>query len=147
MGMLKDFRDFSVKGNMVDLAVGLAIGSAFTAVVQSLVRDLITPWLGWLLGDVNLENLFVVLRKGSPRGPYDTIAEAQAAGAVTWNLGNFINVMITFAFIAIVLFAVVMLLNKLRNAPAKAKITKDQELLTEIRDLLKTKESAPDKQA
>ncbi|MEZ5992925.1 MAG: large conductance mechanosensitive channel protein MscL [Planctomycetota bacterium] len=140
MGMWKEFRDFSVKGNMVDLAVGLAIGSAFTGVVQSLVRDLITPWLGWLLGDVNLENLFVVLRKGSPRGPYDTIAEAQAAGAVTWNLGNFINVSITFVFVAVVLFFVVKLVNRLRNAPAQAKMTKDQELLTEIRDLLKAKE-------
>jgi large conductance mechanosensitive channel len=138
MGMWKEFRDFAVKGNMVDLAVGLAIGAAFTAVVQSLVRDLITPWLGWLLGDVNLVNVFVVLKKGYPRGPYDTIAEAQAAGAVTWNLGNFINVGITFAFVALVLFVVVKGVNKLRNAPTNPKLTKEQELLTEIRDLLKS---------
>ena len=137
MGMWKEFRDFAVKGNMIDLAVGLAIGAAFTAVVQSLVKDLITPWLGWLLGDVNLVNIFVTLKQGNPHGPYDTVAEAQAAGAVTWNLGNFINVGITFAFVALVLFVVVKGVNKLRNSPNNPKQTKDQELLTEIRDLLK----------
>jgi len=145
MGMWKEFRDFAVKGNMIDLAVGLAIGAAFTGVVQSLVKDLITPWLGWLLGDVNLVNIFVTLKKGTPRGPYDTVAEAQAAGAVTWNIGNFINVGITFVFVAIVLFVVVKGVNKLRNAPANPKQTKDQELLTEIRDLLKA-QAAPEKE-
>ncbi len=140
--MWKEFRDFAVKGNMIDLAVGIAIGASFTAVVQSLVRDIITPWLGWLLGDANFEQLFVVLKEGRPRGPYDTITQAQAAGAVTWNLGNFVSVAVTFAFVALVLFFVVKLVNRLRReaekpVPPPPGPTKDQELLTEIRDLLK----------
>lgn len=141
MGMWKEFRDFAVKGNMIDLAVGIAIGASFTAVVQSLVKDVITPWLGWLLGDANFEELFVVLKEGRPRGPYDTIVQAQAAGAVTWNLGNFVSVAVTFAFVALVLFFVVKAVNKLRNQPKNPKLSKEQELLTEIRDLLKAEQS------
>ena len=143
MGVYKEFRDFAVKGNMVDLAVGLAIGAAFTAVVQSLVRDLITPWLGWLLGGKNLGNIFVVLREGKVRGPYPSLQAASEAGAVTWNIGNFINVSVTFVFVAIVLFFVVKAMNKLRKAePPPVKLSRDQELLTEIRDLLKQDQPA-----
>lgn len=144
MGMWKEFRDFAVKGNMIDLAVGIAIGASFTAVVQSLVKDIISPWLGWMLGDVNFEQLFVTLSDGFPRGPYDTIAEAQAAGAVTWNLGNFISVSVTFAFVALALFFVVKGVNRLRNQPKDPKLSKDQQLLTEIRDLLKDKPEEPE---
>jgi large conductance mechanosensitive channel len=144
MGMYKEFRDFAVKGNMVDLAVGLAIGSAFTAVVQSIVRDLITPWLGWLLGGANLGNNFITLREGKVPGPYASLQAAHDAGAVTWNYGNFINVSLTFVFVAIVLFFVVKAMNKLRRAdPPPTKLSKDQQLLTEIRDLLKA-QSGPE---
>ena len=143
MGMYKEFRDFAVKGNMVDLAVGIAIGAAFTATVQSLVRDVITPWLGWLFGDANLTNVFVVLKEGKIRGPYPSLQAATEAGAVTWNLGNFMNAAITFAFVAFVLFLIVKGVNKLRNSPVSPKLSKDQELLTEIRDLMKAKSESP----
>lgn len=140
MGIFKEFRDFAVKGNVVDMAVGIVIGAAFTAIVQSLVKDIITPPIGYLLGNVDFSNIYLILKDGKLPGPYASLKVAQEAGAVTLNVGVFINALISFTIVAFALFIVVKAINKLKKKQeaAPAKPTKDQELLTEIRDLLKT---------
>lgn len=140
MGIFKEFRDFAVKGNVVDMAVGIVIGAAFTAIVQSLVKDIITPPIGFLLGNVDFSNIYLILKDGKVAGPYASLKAAQDAGAITLNFGLFINALISFTIVAFALFMVVKAINKLKKKQeaAPAKPTKDQELLTEIRDLLKT---------
>jgi len=140
MGILKEFRDFAVKGNVVDMAVGIVIGAAFTAIVQSLVKDIITPPIGYLLGNVDFSNIYLILKDGKVAGPYASLKAAQDAGAITLNFGLFVNALISFTIVAFALFMVVKAINKLKKKQeaAPAKPTKDQELLTEIRDLLKT---------
>jgi len=142
--MLQEFKKFAVKGNMVDMAVGIVIGAAFTAIVSSLVDDLIMPPLGLLLGGVDFSDLFLVLKAGDPAGPYPTVAAAKEAGAVTWNVGLFVNAVLKFLIVAVALFMVVKGVNRLRTkeeaAPAAPPApTRDQALLEEIRDLLKTR--------
>jgi large conductance mechanosensitive channel len=146
MGIVKEFRDFAMKGNVVDMAVGIVIGAAFTSIVQSLVKDILTPPLGLLKEDANFTDVFLVLSKGKAESvdAIPTLADAQAAGAVTINFGLFINACISFVIVAIALFMVVKAINRIKRKeqaapPAPAGPTKDQELLTEIRDLLKTK--------
>ena len=102
--MLKDFRDFIMHGNVLDMAVGIIIGAAFGTIVNSIVRDVIMPPIGLVLGNVDFANLFAVLKAGTPPGPYASLADAQAAGAVTINYGLFINTLVSFLIIAIVLF-------------------------------------------
>ena len=102
--MLKDFKAFIMRGNVVDMAVGIIIGAAFGAIVTSLVANVIMPPIGLALGKVDFANLLVVLKQGSPAGPYSSLAAAQAAGAVTINYGTFINVVIAFIIIALVVF-------------------------------------------
>lgn len=102
--MARDFKAFIMKGNVVDMAVGIIIGVAFGAIVSSAVRDLIMPPIGLLLGDVDFSNLMVVLKEGSVAGPYPSLAAAQASGAVTINYGQFINTIINFLIIAAVVF-------------------------------------------
>jgi large conductance mechanosensitive channel len=102
--MLKDFKAFIMRGNVVDMAVGIIIGAAFGAIVTSLVANVIMPPIGLALGKIDFANLLVVLKQGSPAGPYPTLAAAQSAGAVTINYGTFINVVITFIIIALVVF-------------------------------------------
>jgi large conductance mechanosensitive channel len=102
--MLKDFKVFITRGNVVDMAVGIIIGVAFGAVITSLVKDIIMPPVGLALGKVDFSNLVVVLKEGTPPSPYDTVAAAQAAGAVTINYGLFINTIISFLIIALVIF-------------------------------------------
>ncbi len=102
--MLKDFKAFVMKGNVVDMAVGIIIGVAFGAIVGSAVKDLIMPPIGLALGKVDFTNLFVMLQPGKVAGPYPSLAEAQAAGAVTINYGLFINTIINFLIIAAVVF-------------------------------------------
>jgi large conductance mechanosensitive channel len=102
--MLKDFKTFIMRGNVVDMAVGIIIGAAFGTIVSSLVKDVIMPPIGLALGKIDFANLLVVIKQGTPPGPYDTLAAAQAAGAVTINYGFFINTVITFLIIAIVVF-------------------------------------------
>lgn len=140
MGIFKEFRDFAVKGNVVDMAVGIVIGAAFTAIVQSLVKDIITPPIGFLLGNVDFSNIYLILKDGKVEGPYASLKAAQDAGAITLNFGLFVNALISFTIVAFALFMVVKAINKLKKKQeaAPAKPTKDQELLTEIRDLLKT---------
>ncbi len=114
--MLKEFREFAMRGNVVDMAVGIIIGAAFGAIVKSLVDDVIMPPIGILLGNVDFSNLFVVLRQGSKAaGPYASIAEAHAAGAVTVNYGLFINTLISFIIIAFSVFMLIRGMNRLKD--------------------------------
>ncbi len=102
--MLKDFKAFIMRGNVVDMAVGIIIGAAFGAIIGSLVKDVLMPPIGLALGNVDFSNLLIVLKQGSTPGPYDTLAAAQSAGAVTMNIGLFVNTIINFLIIAFVVF-------------------------------------------
>jgi large conductance mechanosensitive channel len=102
--MLKDFKAFIMRGNVVDMAVGIIIGAAFGVIITSLVKDVIMPPVGLLLGEVDFSNLAVILKQGATPGPYPTLADAQATGAVTLNYGLFINTIISFLIIALVVF-------------------------------------------
>jgi large conductance mechanosensitive channel len=118
--MWQEFKKFAMRGNMLDLAVGLILGSAFGAIVTSLVKDVIMPPIGLLLGGVDFSNLFVLLRAGDPAGPYASLADAQAAGAVSINYGTFINTIISFVIIALAVFLLVRGANKLLPPPKPA---------------------------
>jgi len=137
--MLKEFREFAVKGSVVDMAVGIIIGAAFGKIVDSLVKDLIMPPIGLAMGKVDFHNLFVVLREGAQAGPYLTLEAAQKAGAVTFNYGAFINTLMSFIIIAFVVFLLVRAINRMRREQdAKAAAPPEQVvLLREIRDSLK----------
>jgi large conductance mechanosensitive channel len=114
--MVKEFKEFVLRGNVVDLAVAVIIGAAFTAIVNSLVKDIFMPIIGYALGGVDFINMFIVLGGGS----YATLAEAQKAGAATINYGLFINAVITFLLVALILFFVIKGINKLQKQPAPA---------------------------
>jgi len=116
--MLKDFKAFIDKGNLVQLAVAFILGVAFAAVVTSLVKDVIMPAVGLGLGGVDFANLFAVIKDGSPAGPYDTLTAAQEAGAVTINYGVFVNAIIVFLLVAVVLFFIVKAYAKVSKPPA-----------------------------
>jgi large conductance mechanosensitive channel len=136
--MLKEFRDFAMRGNVLDLAVGIIIGAAFTAIVSSLVDDIIMPPIGLITGGLDFSQLFVVL-KGD--GTYNTVAQAKDAGAVTWNIGLFINAVIKFLIVAFAVFLLIKAVNKVARkqppAPPPPPVTpEDVLLLREIRDLL-----------
>jgi len=138
--MLKEFREFAVKGNVVDMAVGIIIGAAFGKIVDSLVKDMIMPPIGLLLGKVDFANLFVVLKEGTQAGPYLTVEAAQQAGAVTFNYGMFINTVISFTIVAFAVFLLIRAINRLkRQEEAKPPAAPAEEvvLLREIRDSLK----------
>ena len=140
--MLKEFREFAMRGNVVDMAVGVVVGAAFGAIVTSLVNDVVMPPVGLLLGGVDFSNLFVVLKEGvKAPGPYATLADAKAASAVTLNIGVFINAVLNFAIVAFAVFMAVRAINTARRetppAPAAPAPTPTEALLTEIRDLLK----------
>ncbi len=115
MSMLKEFKDFAVKGNVVDMAVGIIIGGAFGTIVKSLVADVIMPPIGLLLGNVDFSQLFLVLSSGSAPGPFATLAEAQSAGAVTINYGLFLNSVISFVIVAFAVFLLIKNINKLKR--------------------------------
>ena len=102
--MLKDFKAFIMRGNVVDMAVGIIIGVAFGAIVTSIVKDVIMPPVGLALGKIDFANLLVVIKQGTPVGPYTSLAAAQAAGAVSINYGQFVNTIINFLIIAAVVF-------------------------------------------
>jgi large conductance mechanosensitive channel len=125
--MGKDFRDFIMRGNVVDLAVGVIIGAAFGTIVSSLVNDVIMPPIGLMLGNVDFSNLYVLLKEGATApAPYASLADAQAAGAVTINYGQFITKVVTFLIVAFVVFLLVRSLARLKRAePAAAPVTKD----------------------
>ena len=128
MGMMKEYKEFAVRGNVVDMAVGIIIGGAFGTVVKSFVDDVLMPPLGMLVGNIDFQNILVVLRQGTPAGPYDTLAAAKEAGAVTLNLGMFVNAMVSFAIVAFAVFLLVRGLNRLKRqeeAPAPAPTMRD----------------------
>ena len=137
--MLKEFRDFAVRGNVVDMAVGLIIGAAFGKIVDSLVKDVIMPPIGLLLGQVDFSNLFLVMKQGAQAGPYISVEVAQKAGAVTFNYGVFINTVISFVIVAFAVFLLIRVINRLKKQEeAKPAATpEDVVLLREIRDALK----------
>ncbi len=117
--MLKEFKEFAMRGNVIDLAVGVIIGTAFGKIVTSLVNDIIMPPIGFVLGNVDFTNLFVAL----DRGAYASLADAQTAGAPTLNYGLFINTVIDFLIVAFVIFLLIRTINRLHKpAPAEAKI-------------------------
>ncbi|MEJ2412510.1 MAG: large conductance mechanosensitive channel protein MscL [Anaerolineales bacterium] len=113
--MLKEFRKFALKGNAIDMAVGIIIGAAFSTIVNSLVNDIIMPPFGWLLGGVDFENFYLTIEPGSPAGPYSSLADAQAAGAVTVNYGVFINSLITFLIVSLAMFFLIRAINRLQT--------------------------------
>lgn len=127
--MLKEFKEFAMKGNVVDMAVGIVIGGAFGTIVKSLVDDVLMPPIGLLLGGVDFSNMFVLLKAGQTAGPYASLADAKTAGAVTMNLGLFMNAIISFLIVAFSLFTVIKGMNQLRReeaaAPSPAPTTKD----------------------
>ncbi len=143
--MLKEFREFAMRGNVVDMAVGVVVGAAFGAIVTSLVNDVVMPPIGMLLGGVDFSNRFVVLKEGvKAPGPYATLADAKAASAVTLNIGVFINAILNFTIVAFAVFMAVRAINAARReappAPAAPPApTPTEALLTEIRDLLKSR--------
>lgn len=118
MGMVKEFKEFAVKGNVVDMAVGIIIGGAFGTVVKSFVDDVMMPPLGVLVGNIDFANLMIVLREGSTPRPYDTLAAAREAGAVTLNVGMFINAAVSFTIVAFAVFLLVKGINRMKRAEA-----------------------------
>ena len=137
--MLEEFKKFAMRGHVVDLAVGVIIGAAFGKIVDSLVKDLIMPPVGLLLGKVDFANLFWVLRDGAPPGPYLTVEAAQKAGAVTLNYGVFINTCIGFVIVAFAVFLLIRTINRMQAAEMAEPPPTAEEvlLLREIRDSLK----------
>jgi large conductance mechanosensitive channel len=134
--MLKEFRDFAMRGNVIDLAIGIIIGAAFTTVVNSLVKDIIMPPIGYMMNGIDFSNIFLVL-KGDQ---YPSLKAAQDAGAVSINFGVFINACINFLIVAFAVFLLVKQVNRFRKeAPATPPApTTSEKLLMEIRDALKT---------
>lgn len=138
MGMVKEFKEFAMRGNVVDMAVGIIIGAAFGKIVNSMVNDVLMPPIGKLLGGVDFSNLFITLGSGD----FESLAAAQAAGAATLNYGVFINTVVNFLIVAFAIFMLIKVINNLKKkeeaAPAPPpEPTVEQKLLTEIRDLLK----------
>lgn len=126
--MWKEFKEFAMRGNVLDMAVGIIIGAAFGTIVSSLVNDVIMPPIGLLLGNVDFTNLFVVIKEGAVPGPFPGLKEAQAAGAVTINYGRFINTIITFLIVAFAVFMLVRGMNRMKRqeaVPKAAPTTKD----------------------
>lgn len=113
--MLREFKEFVLRGNVVDMAVGIIIGAAFGTIVKSMVDDVIMPPIGLLLGRVDFADLFMLLKAGSPPAPYASVAEAEAAGAVTINYGVFINSVVSFIIVAFVVFLLIRTINQLRR--------------------------------
>jgi large conductance mechanosensitive channel len=143
--MLKEFKEFAIKGNMLDMAVGIIIGAAFGTVVKSLVADVIMPPIGLLIGNVDFQNLFLTVSAGETPGPYLTLAEAQEAGAVTINYGVFLTETVSFVIVAFAVFLLVRSFNKLKREEEKAEEPAPEtgptaeELLAEIRDAIKAR--------
>jgi len=126
--MLKEFREFAMRGNVVDMAVGIIIGAAFGSIVQSLVADQHMPPIGLLLGRVDFTNLFLVLKSGFPAGPYASLAAAKEAGAVTLNAGLFVNTLINFLIVA---FAVFLLIRSINRMKRKTEVTAAEPITKE----------------
>jgi large conductance mechanosensitive channel len=115
--MLKEFKEFAMKGNVIDMAVGIIIGAAFGAIIKSLVDDVLMPPIGLLLGNVDFSNLFLIIKEGKVAGPYSSLAAAKAAGAVSVNIGIFINTIISFLIVAFSVFLVIKNVNRMKKEP------------------------------
>jgi large conductance mechanosensitive channel len=142
--MLKEFKEFALRGNVVDMAVGIIIGAAFSTIVKSLVDDIIMPPIGVVTGGVDFSNMFVALNGEH----YDSLAQARQAGAPTINFGVFINNVISFTIVAFVLFMVIKAMNQLRRKQEEAPASEpppsqEVQLLQQIRDALVAGGSAP----
>ena len=142
--MFKEFKEFALKGNFVDMAIGIVIGAAFSTIVKSFVSDIVMPVVGMLTGGVDFSNLFAVIKNPVEGATYNTLEAAQTAGAVTINYGIFINAVITFIIVAFVLFMVIKGMNNAKKmmeeekaAAPPAAPSDEVVLLTEIRDSLK----------
>jgi large conductance mechanosensitive channel len=136
MGIVKEFKQFATKGNVVDMSVGIIIGAAFGKIVSSLVNDVLMPPLGRLIGKVNFTDLFIALDGNS----YETIAKAKAAGAPILSYGNFIQSLVDFIIVALAIFMMIKAINSVRKkeeAPKVVEPSEQEKLLMEIRDLLK----------
>ena len=131
--LANEFKKFAMRGNVIDMAVGIIIGAAFGKIVDSLVKDVIMPPIGLLLGKVDFSNLFLVLRDGATPAPYNSLAAAQEAGAVTMNLGLFVNAIISFLIVAFAVFILIKAINELQ-----AKMDKK-----EAQEVIKTTKSCP----
>lgn len=142
--LLKEFRDFAVKGNMIDLAIGVIIGAAFGAIVSSLVDDVFMPIIGLILGGVDFSNFFIVLKNPDGIAVPASLAAAKEAGLATLNIGVFINALVKFLIIAVVLFAVVKAINAMKRKAAAEPVqvtpapSREEVLLTEIRDAVRS---------
>ena len=126
--MLKEFKEFAMRGNVLDMAVGIIIGAAFGTIITSLVSDVIMPPIGLLLGNVDFSNIFAVLKEGKIAGPYASVAAAKAAGAVTVNVGVFINTIINFLIVAFAIFLLIRTVNRFKKqevAPPAVTTTKE----------------------
>jgi len=123
--MLKDFKEFIMRGNVISMAVGIIIGIAFGTIINSLVNDIIMPPIGLLLGNVDFSNLFVVLKEGATSAPYLSLNAAREAGAVTLNYGIFVNAIISFLIIALVLFFIIRAVNRLKKKEEAKPSTKE----------------------
>ena len=126
--MIEDFKKFVMRGNVIDMAVGIIIGAAFGSIINSLVADILMPPIGLVLGNVDFSNLFLVLKEGKVAAPYVSLASAKAAGAVTINVGLFVNAIISFLIVAFAVFSLIRSMNKLyrqKEAPPAAPTSKD----------------------
>lgn len=143
--MLEEFKKFILRGNVLDMAVGIVIGAAFGTIVKSLVSDIIMPPIGILMGGIDFANIFTVLKEGSSAAPYATLEIAKEAGAVTLNWGLFLNTVVSFLIVAFAIFMLIKGVNKMQDAVSKEKEEDEtaaeppaqEKLLSEIRDLLK----------
>ncbi len=126
--MLKEFKEFAMRGNVIDMAVGIIIGAAFGTIIGTLVSDVLMPPIGLVLGNVDFANLFIVLKEGKIAGPYATVAAAKAAGAVTLNYGMFVNTVVNFLIVAFAIFFLIRGMNALKKkeeAPSAIPTTKE----------------------
>jgi large conductance mechanosensitive channel len=123
--MLKEFKEFAMRGNVIDMAVGIIIGAAFGTIIGTMVSDVLMPPIGLLLGNVDFSNLFVVLKDGKIAGPYATVAAAKGAGAVTLNYGLFLNTVVNFLIVAFAIFFLVRGMNALKKKEAAQPTTKE----------------------
>jgi len=118
--MFKEFKEFAMKGNVIDMAIGIIIGAAFGTIIKSLVDDVLMPPIGLLLGNVDFSNLFMTIKEGKVAAPYASLAAAKAAGAVTVNIGVFINTIISFLIVAFSVFLVIKNVNRFKKEPPPA---------------------------
>ncbi len=123
MGMMQEFKEFAVKGNVVDMAVGIIIGGAFGTIAKTLVSEVIMPPIGLLLGGIDFSSWFITLKEGATAGPYISLDAAKEAGAVTMNIGSFLNAVISFLIVAFVVFLLIKQVNKLKREEPEAEPT------------------------